>query len=93
MNLLENVWKELYTKIMKTILQRKESINSLNHYNLVHEFFRLPKGMKLPNAKTAVDKEWDKLEKISSMAADESHKQKKVIAEERKEGKFFNLSR
>ena len=38
--------------------------NSLKHYNLVHEFIPMPKAMKIPAAKAAVDKEWEKLEKI-----------------------------
>ena len=37
--------------------------NSLQHYNLVHKFIPLPKAMKIPAAKAAVDKEWEKLEK------------------------------
>ena len=38
--------------------------NSLQHYNLVHKFIPLPQTMKIPAAKAAVDKEWEKLEKI-----------------------------
>ena len=38
--------------------------NSLQHYNLVHKFFPMPQAMKIPAAKAAVDKEWEKLEKI-----------------------------
>ena len=40
--------------------------NSLQHYNLVHKFIPMPQAMKIPAAKAAVDKEWEKLEKISS---------------------------
>ena len=36
--------------------------NSLQHYNLVHKFIPMPQAMKIP----AVDKEWEKLEKISA---------------------------
>ena len=36
--------------------------NSLSHYNLVP----LPQAMKIPDAKVAVDKEWEKLEKIAA---------------------------
>ena len=36
--------------------------NSLQHYNLVHNFIPMPQAMKIPAAKTAVDKEWEKLE-------------------------------
>ena len=37
--------------------------NSLQHYNLVHKFIPMPQAMKIPAAKAAVDKEWEKLEK------------------------------
>ena len=40
--------------------------NSLQHYNLVHKFIPMPQAMKNPAAKAAVDKEWEKLEKISA---------------------------
>ena len=35
--------------------------NSLQQYNLVYKFIPLPQAMKIPAAKAAVDKEWDKL--------------------------------
>ena len=35
--------------------------NSLKHYNLVHKFIPMPQAMKIPAAKAAVDKEWEKL--------------------------------
>ena len=38
--------------------------NSLQHYNLVHKFITMPQAIKIPAAKAAVDKEWEKLEKI-----------------------------
>ena len=38
--------------------------NSPQHYNLVHKFIPIPQAMKIPAAKAAVDKEWEKLEKI-----------------------------
>ena len=37
--------------------------NSLQHYNLVHKFIPMPQAVKIPAAKAAVDKEWEKLEK------------------------------
>ena len=40
--------------------------NSLQHYNLVHKFIPMPRAMKIPAAEAAVDKEWEKLEKISA---------------------------
>ena len=38
--------------------------NSLQHYNLVHKFIPMPQAMKIPAAKAAVDKEWEKLRKF-----------------------------
>ena len=40
--------------------------NSLQHYNLVHKFIPILQAVKIPPAKAAVDKEWEKLEKISA---------------------------
>ena len=39
-----------------------EGMNSLSHYNLVRKFILMPKAMKIPDAKAALDKEWEKLE-------------------------------
>ena len=41
--------------------------NSLKHYNVVHKFIPMPQAMKTPAAKAEVDKEWEKLEKISAL--------------------------
>ena len=38
--------------------------NSLQHCNLVHKFIPMLQAMKIPAAKAAEDKEWEKLEKI-----------------------------
>ena len=40
--------------------------NSLQQYNLVHKFISVPQATKIPAAKAAVDKEWEKLEKNSA---------------------------
>ena len=48
--------------------------NSLQHYNLVHEFIPMPQAMKIPAAKAAVDKEWEKLEKNFGVELDQSQK-------------------
>ena len=37
----------------------------------------MPKAMKVPDAKAAVDKEWEKTRENNGMAADESQKQKR----------------
>ena len=49
--------------------------NSLQHYNLVHEFIPMPQAMKVPAAKTAVDEEWEKLVKDSGVGPDDGPKQ------------------
>ena len=47
--------------------------NSLQHYNLV------PQAMKIPAAKAAVDKEWEKLDKISAWNLTKVRSKKQVI--------------
>ena len=57
--------------------------NSLQHYNLVHKFIPMPQAMKIPAAKAAVDKEWEKLEKISAWNLTKVRSKKQVIDEAR----------
>ena len=85
MNLRECVWEIHYQITMKTILQEKED-NSLQHYNLVHKFIPVPRAMKIPAAKAAVDKEWEKLEKISAWNLTKVKSKKQVIDEARTSG-------
>ena len=33
----------------------------------MHKFVVMPQAMKIPNAKAAVDKEWEKLEKLPAL--------------------------
>ena len=60
--------------------------NSLQHYNLVHKFIPMPQAMKIPAAKAAVDKEWEKLEKISAWNLTKVRSKKQVIDEARTKG-------
>ena len=60
--------------------------NSLQHYNLVHKFIPMPQAMKTPAAKAAVDKEWEKLEKISAWNLTKVRSKKQVINEARTKG-------
>ena len=53
--------------------------NSLQHHNLVHKFIPMPQAMKIPAAKAAVDKEWEKLEKISAWNLTKVKSKKEVI--------------
>ena len=57
--------------------------NSLQHYNLVHKFIPLPQAMKILAAKAAMDKEWEKLEKISAWNLTKVKSKKEVIDEAR----------
>ena len=85
MNLQDCVWENHYQIIMRTTLQGKGEI-SLQHYNLVHTFILMPQAMKIPAAKAAVDKEWEKLEKISAWNLTKVKSKKEVIDEARKAG-------
>ena len=60
--------------------------NSLQHYNLVHKFIPMPQAMKIPAAKAAVDKEWEKLEKISAWNLTKVESKKQVIEGARPSG-------
>ena len=67
------VWEVRYRIIIKTILQEMENI----HYSTTIWFtnlFLCLKAMKIPAAKAAVDKEWEKLAKIFGVEPDESQK-------------------
>ena len=63
-----------------------EGDNSLQHYNCVHKFIPMPQAMKIPAAKAAVDKEWEKLEKISAWNLTKVRRKKEVIDEARTKG-------
>ena len=60
--------------------------NSLQHCNLVHKFIPKPQALKIPAAKAAVDKEWEKLEKISVRNLTKVQSKKQVIDEARTSG-------
>ena len=60
--------------------------NSLQHYNLVHKFFPMPQAMKIPAAKAVVDKECEKLEKISAWNLTQVKSKNQVIDEARASG-------
>ena len=60
--------------------------NSLQQYNLGHKFIPMPQAMKIPAAKAAVDKEWEKLEKNPARNLTKIRSKKKVIDEARTSG-------
>ena len=69
---------------MKTILQEKETI----HYSIIISctIFPMPQAIKIPAAKAAVDKEWEKLEKIPAWDLTKVRTKKEVIDEARTKG-------
>ena len=84
-DLQECVWEIRYRIIMKTILQEKVKI----HYSTTIWFtnlFLCPQAMKIPTAKAAVEKEWEKLEKISAWNLTKVKSKKMVIDEARTTG-------
>ena len=60
---------------------------SKNHENLVHKFILVPKAMKTADAKTAVDKEWKKLETIPAWQLEQVKSKKEVIFEAQRDRK------
>ena len=60
--------------------------NSLQHYNVVHKFIPMPQAMKNPAAKAAVDKEREKLEKISAWNLTKVRSKQEVFDEARTKG-------
>ena len=66
--------------------------NSLQHCNLVHKFIPMPQAMKIPAAKAAVDKEWEKLEKFSAWNLTKVRSKKEVIIQARNEGRKVHFA-
>ena len=62
-------------------LSAGKGTNSLQHENLVHEFIPMSQAMKIPAAKAAVDKRWEKLEKIPAWNLTKVKSEKEVIDE------------
>ena len=60
--------------------------NSLQHYNVVHKFILMPQALKIPAAKAALDKDWEKLEKILAWNLTKVRSKKEVIDEARTSG-------
>ena len=81
----------LEPEIMKILLLRT-GFNSLSQYNLVNKSIPIPQEMKILDAKAAVDKGSEKLEKIVSMASDECKEQKRGHRKGTREGKTVHFA-
>ena len=55
--------------------------SSLNHYNVLHKFISVPKAIKIPEAKAAVDREWKKLETTQAWKLEKVRSTTEVILE------------
>ena len=86
MNLQDCVWENHYQIIMKTILQEKETIHYSITYNLAHKFIPMPQAMKIHAAQAAVDKEWEKLEKIPAWNLTKVRSKKEATEDARTKG-------
>ena len=64
-------------------------MTSLSHYNLVHKIIPMPEAMKIPDAKAAVEKKCEKLEKNPTWQLTKVRNKKEVIKEIRAEKFHF----
>ena len=87
-NLWEIVQKELHIKIMKTTLQEQGSIHWT--ITILRTNFPVPQA-KIPEAKAAVDKECENLEKIPAWQMTKVRNKKEVIDEARKQSKTVHV--
>ena len=69
-----------------------KGMNSLNHCSLVHKFIPTPQALKIPDAKAAVEKEWEKLEKIPAWQLMKVRNKKAVIDEARNKGRKVHFA-
>ena len=69
-----------------------KEMNSLNHCSLVHKFIPMPHALKIPNAKTAVEKVWEKLEKVPAWQLTKVRNKKEVIGEARTKGRKVHFA-
>ena len=76
------VWRNPYRIIMRTISQEK-GVQLIATFNFVHKFVPMLQDMKIPGAKVAVEKEWEKLEKIPAWDLKKVRSKSEVIDEAR----------
>ena len=67
-------------------------MNSLSHCKLAHKFIPMPQALEVPDAKAAVEKEWEQLEKIPAWQLTKVRNKNEVIAEARNEGRKVHFA-
>ena len=63
----------------------ERGFDSMNHYNSVHKFIPMPQATKIPDAKAAVDKGWEKPEKLTAWGLEKVNSEREVILEAQRE--------
>ena len=86
MNLGESVWESVLPNDHEDHIAEK-GFNPLRHKKKENEIVPMLQEMKIPDAKAAVDKEWEKLEKLPAWPLTKVNSKKKgeVILEAEKE--------
>ena len=69
----------------------EKGFNSISQKILVRKFIPMPQAMKIPDAKAAVDKEWEMFEKLPARQMDKVKSKKDVILEAQTEKKASPL--
>ena len=64
----------------------------MSHYNLLQKINPMPQAMKLPDAKAAVDKAWQKLQKLPAWHLTKVKSKKDVILEAQRERKKVHFA-
>ena len=65
---------------------------SITYYSIVHKFIPMPQASKIPDAKAAVEKECEKLEKIPAWQLTKVRNKKEVIEEARNKGRKVHFA-
>ena len=70
----------------------EKGFNSLSHYNLVHRPIPIHHAITIPDAKAAVDREWEKLEKLPAWQVTQVKSKKEVIGKAQKDGRTVHIA-
>ena len=71
----------------------KAKKNSVSHCHVVHKHSPLHQALKIPDAKAAVDKSWNKLKNTPAWQESKVKSKREVIDRAQKEGKIVFLQR
>ena len=90
-NLQGSVWSLLFQK-KASQSHRGKRIQFSYSLQSVHTFIPLPQAMKIPDAQAAVNKEWEKLEKIPAWQMDKVKSKKDATLEAQNEEKKVHFA-